>query len=74
MVLITCQIITREDQSAEIGWAIFVNNIQIILIGNSPNDEEFKEFINHAIQEREKFIIKKKSLEMNAEFRIVKTI
>ena len=66
--------ITREDQSTEIGWVIFVTNIQIFLIGNSLNEEEFKEFINHAIQEREKLIIEKKSLEMQVDSRIAKAI
>ena len=43
-----------------------------ILIGNTLNESDFKEFIDNAIKQREKFILNKNSMEINVDSRIVK--
>ena len=41
-----------------------------ILIGNTLNESDFKEFINNAIKQREKFSLNKNSMEIKVDSRI----
>ena len=56
------------------GLQIFVSNFKLIIVGNSFNEEGFKEMITEAIKQREKVIISKNSMEISTDPRIVKAL
>ena len=56
------------------GLQIFVSNFKLIIVGNSFNEEGFKEMITEAIKQREKAIISKNSMEISTDPRIVKAL
>ena len=49
----------------------FMYFINYIIIGNTFDQEKFKEMISKAIKDREKFILSKNSMEIIADLRIV---
>ena len=52
----------------------FMYFINYIIIGNTFDQEKFKEMISKAIKDREKFILSKNSMEIIADPRIVNAL
>ena len=46
----------------------------LFIIGNTLNEEDFKEMINEATKKRESFILKKHGMEISTDPRIVKAL
>ena len=46
----------------------------LFLIGNTINEEDFKEMINEVIKKRESFILKKHGMDISTDPRIVKAL
>ena len=62
--------ITERSISIDNGWLTYVLSLTYFALGNTLEEEKFKLLINSAIREREEFILKKNSMEIDADYRI----
>ena len=61
--------ITERSISIDNGWITYIFYLTYFALWNTLEEEKFKLLINSAIREREEFILKKNSMEIDADYR-----